>query len=301
MKYTTHLDNGAVEPVALEWEFTSLLSSFNFVKEADAAHPSWMTNGSVYCQYEPTVTTYENNEPPAPITFEENVRYFTVYIGDYDSSAWLKNRVPALFTDDSRGEIPLMWAFNPNLSDRVPMIFDYVYENKTTNDFFITGDSGAGYVMPTFLPDLETWQEFNRPYLDKFDMDVVGFIIDKRHLTEREFAGYAAMGIKGACYSDYSSPLVVYGGTTPFIKMTYYIGPGVDPNQLEGMYASLVNTGTSFAAYRTICYSTAENVNLIQDFEAYANAKNDGYTYQYVDMYTLFDLILQSRQGEKLG
>jgi hypothetical protein len=40
MKYTTHLNNGKTEPVALEWAFVSLITEYNFIKEADAAHPS---------------------------------------------------------------------------------------------------------------------------------------------------------------------------------------------------------------------------------------------------------------------
>jgi len=43
------------------------------------------------------------------------------------------------------------WAFNPNLSLRFPIMFPYVYNTRTGNDFFIAGDSGAGYVNPTQL------------------------------------------------------------------------------------------------------------------------------------------------------
>ena len=193
-----------------------------------------------------------------------------------------------------------MWAFNPNLSDRVPMIFDYVYENKTDLDFFVTGDSGAGYVMPTFLPDLEAWNAFNKPYFEKFDMDIVGFIIDKKPLTKREFKAYADMGIKGAFYNNYGKPLVVCGNT-PFVRMTRDIGPGIAADWLEQTYTAMQNDGTGFASFRTIRLSTETIVDCIRSFEEYANAKNDGYTYRYVDMYTLFDLILQSGQGEKIG
>ena len=51
MKYTTFHDNGNVEPVTLEWAFTQFITSYNCVKEADAAHPAWMSNASLYTQY----------------------------------------------------------------------------------------------------------------------------------------------------------------------------------------------------------------------------------------------------------
>jgi len=298
MKYTTHLNNGSVEPVALEWNFTSLISEFSIAKEADAAHPSWMTNASVYCQYEPTVEKYVNNDPPAPQTYDPNVRYFTFYIGDYDSSAWLKHMVPDCFTQGTRGELPLMWAFNPNLSDRVPMIFDYVYENKTDLDYFITGDSGAGYVMPTFLPKLKVWTDYNKPYLEKFDMDIVGFIIDKSSLTLREFKAYSGMGIKGAFYNNYSEPLFIYGDTV-YMRMSD-VAPDDGTAWLDHMYNTMQSNGTNFASFRTVRLYTDHIVKSIKTFLDYANSKNDGYTYKYVDMYTLFDLALQSGQGTRI-
>jgi hypothetical protein len=209
--------------------------------------------------------------------------------------------VPTCFTQSSRGEIPLMWAFNPNLSDRVPMIFDYVYENKTANDYFITGDSGAGYVMPTFLPDGEAWKAYNKPYLEKLDMDIVGFILDKKTMKKREFAMYAEMGIKGACYNNYPEFLVVYEDT-PFIRLWDF-----DSNAAgweESMYQYMCGAAgndTNFAAFRSVRKYTDQTVSSIKAFIEYANAKNDGYTYQYVDMYTLFDLILQSGQAYRIA
>jgi hypothetical protein len=179
------------------------------------------------------------------------------------------------------------------------MIFDYVYEHKTANDYFITGDSGAGYVMPTYLPDLSLWQDYNAPYLDKFDMDIVGFILDKNPLTRKEFKAYADMGIKGGFYNNYGQPLVVYNGETVFGRLTD-VYPG-SAGWLEGMYATVTGNGTAFSAFRTIRLYTDQIVNSIREFEAYANAKNDGYTYKYVDMYTYFDLVLQSGQGEKIS
>jgi len=299
MKYSTADDNGSMEPVALEWYFNATISAYNVYQEADAAHPSWMTNASVYCQYESTVEKYENSDPPAPLTYDSNVRYFTFFNGDYDSSAWLKLMVPTCFTQESRGELPMMWAFNPNLSDRVPMIFDYVYENKTDNDFFITGGSGAGYSMPYMLTDLDLWKSHNATYLEKFDMDIVGSIINGIPLTEREFKLYAEMGLKGAFFGNYDEQIVIYNDTMPFLKMGD-VHPGAE-GWLEGMYDALNGNGTNFAAFRTIRLYTDNIVGSIKEFEAYANAQNVGYTYQYVDMYTIFDLILQSGQGQKIN
>ncbi len=300
MKYTTFLEHGSVVPTTLEWEFVEVLSQYNFIKEADAAHPAWMTNGSVYCQYQPT-QKYENNEPEDVIAFDENVRYFTIYMGDYDSSAWMKEKIPTFFADSRRGDLPLMWAFNPNLSDRVPMIFDYVYENATENDYFVTGDSGAGYVIPALLPDLDAWVDFNEPYLSKFDMDIVGFIINGNNkMTEEIFAAYAEIAPVGSFHNDSSQKLTVYNGETVYMHLMNGITP-TEEDVCQKMYNYAVGTGNNFSAYRTVVQSPTNVLNCVEAYIEYANAMNDGYTYVYVDPYTLFDLVLQSGQGRQIG
>ena len=59
--------------------------------------------------------------------------------------------MPAFFPDPARGRVPLAWAFDPNLADRAPQALVYAYRHATTNDFFIAGDSGAGYLNPRAL------------------------------------------------------------------------------------------------------------------------------------------------------
>jgi hypothetical protein len=297
MKYTVFNNWGSSGEVALEWAFVAFITKYDFIKEADAWSPSWMTNASVYCQYEMTTKEFNNNEVELVEDFDPNVRYFTMYIGDYDSSAWLKLMVPDCFQSNQRGQIPMMWAFNPNLSDRVPMIFDYVYENKTPNDYFITGDSGAGYVFPSRLKDLDKWVDYNRPYLDKFDMDIVGFIIDDQPLSLESMSAYAEISPYGA-FVNTGDYLTVLNDETVFLRMFGSIQPPHNNDETrEQMYQELRRSGTNFAAYRTIRQYTPDLVGFVNDFIAYANAKNDGYTYKYVDMYTLFDLIIQSGQG----
>jgi hypothetical protein len=197
-----------------------------------------------------------------------------------------------------------MWAFNPNLSDRVPMIFDYVYENKTDLDYFITGDSGAGYVMPTMVKDMDLWLDYNRPYLDKFDMDIVGFIIDDCALSAEILKAYGQITKEGAFTNQgtYANDyLTVLDGQTVFIRECD-IYPNGERTHLEEMYRQFQRNGTfNFAAFRTIVQSTTSIYEMATEFEAYANAKGDGYTYKYVDTYTLFDLIRQSGQGAQVS
>ena len=230
-------------------------------------------------------------------------------MGDYDSSAWLKQHIPGFFRDFSRGEeYPLMWGFNPNLADRVPMIFDFIYENLGS-DYIVTGDSGAGYVIPSALPELDTWVEFNEPYMERFDLDIVGFIINAYNkMTPEIYKAYAEIAPVGSFHNDSSQKLTVLDGETVYMHLMNGIEP-VDPDvkdesgrsTYDKMYEYITNTGNNFSAYRTVVKSPTDVINCVKGFIEYANAKDDGYTYMYVDPYTLFDLVLQSGQGTQIS
>ena len=77
---------------------------------------------------------------------------------------------------------------------RFPVIYGHLYKTKTPNDFFISGDSGAGYLNPTLLlPDPKTgrrgessvtksgaaaWEKWNKMWYTKFDLSFTGFLIN---------------------------------------------------------------------------------------------------------------------------
>ena len=79
--------------------------------------------------------------------------YAAFYAGDYDSAAWVYNKIKDLFDDGSgaRGQVPIGWALDPELSLRFPPAFDYVYSRATPTDVFTSGDSGAGYTNPSVV------------------------------------------------------------------------------------------------------------------------------------------------------
>ena len=315
MKYTTFLDHGKTPATTLEWDFVELITTYNCMKEADAAHPAWMTNGSVYTQYELDFSTIQNNnESMYPdMEFDEDTRYFTIYLGDYDSGAWLKQHVPEFFKDSKRGALPLMWGFNPNLSRRVPMVFQYVYENLSEKDVVVTGDSGAGYVIPSALVNAakrngrpngaSKWIEFCKEYMPKFQMDMVGFIINgNNRMTNEIFEMYNQIAPAGSFHNDNSAEkrLTVYKGV-----VYMHLQNGINPAGGEETYASMLRyiedynksgRKSSFAAYRTVCKSPSEIWTCVNGFIEYAEAHSD-YNYVYVDPYTLFNLVLDSGQG----
>ncbi len=198
-KYTSHGDaGGRHDPVPTEWQTVKVVSAYNGFLDADALGIGSMANASFYMHF-PLAERYVQN--PAP-TREQLVQrgyldrdgevvpktYIMFYVGDYDSASWLYSQLRSKWDDPARGAVPMGWAINPNLSDRFPVIFPYLYETLSKQDFIITGDSGAGYVNPTQLLEprqysglpsaVEVWQQHNIPYYRQFDLTITGFLIN---------------------------------------------------------------------------------------------------------------------------
>ncbi|MBR4868634.1 MAG: hypothetical protein IKU10_05710 [Clostridia bacterium] len=313
-KYTTHNGQGSIAPTWVEWLLAETISCYNLAKDADVANS---TNHSVYYKYVLRQKTYENNRPKTQTKFDPNVSYYTLYLGDYDSSAWVKEYVFSMWMqrggDKVRGQLPLMWCYNPNLSDRIPMVFDYLYEHKTEQDYFACGNSGAGYVMPSALVEGYTmpligkprpasngdatnlWANYCKGFYERFDLDITGFIINSSvtTVTPQVARCFNRFSPVGNMTNAVGTMLGLYEGT-PYM----YCQNGVDANtDASVLYDHLTNRmrGYNFAAYRTVLATPTNVRQIVTTFDSYAAEK--GTVTQYVDPYTLFDLIRQSGQG----
>jgi hypothetical protein len=317
IKYTNFNSMGAKEPTWIEWLFTEYITCYNLAKEADAQAPASMTNGSVYYKYVPKTATYQNNKTAKTTTFDANTVYYTIYMGDYDSSAWLKQHVYNMWVknggDKRRGSLPLMWAYNPNLSYRVPMVFDYVYENKSAQDYFVAGDSGAGYIIPEglfhdkTLPYMEQkrpsgnaaagnlWAEYSKTFYQRFDMDITGFIINGASTKISKniascFNQFSAVGN----FSNCPETLLGWHQGVPYVYCQNGIVVG-DSKVMSDHAKWVKNQGINFTAFRTICRTPTEISTIVSEFESYAKGKS--LKVKYVDPYTYFDLVRKSGQG----
>ncbi len=314
VKYTSARGGmGSLRATTVEWIYVALVTAYNLAKEADAAHPCTMSNASFYCQYKSIFDGYKNPRPKEKKTFNSRTKYFTFYGGDYDSAAWLKQHVAAFWQDPARGTLPINWAFNPNLSERAPMVFDYIHEFISDNDFFSAGDTGAGYVIPAALyescsirelPDgSEKWAEYCRYYYDKFDLDNTGFIINGHYpMTKEIMKTFASFSPVGNFHNCGNTTMASYNGV-PFV----YLHNGVSgkPNSCENSTKAMYNhifgrmKDYNFAGFRYVCDSPSDVKRLVDSFLKYAKEQNPDYDYEYVDTYTFFDLLKQSGQCEQ--
>lgn len=166
VKYTSSADPACeLNPPRLEWMFVELCTCYNCGIEADAPHPCWMSNASLYANYEMRHTPRGNDKSKADAeVYDPDTKYYSfIGTGDFDCSPWFKERVPEVWNDPNLGKYPIAHAYNLNLVDRVPMIFDYIFERQTPNDYILGGE-GVGYVMPEALHEGFIGKEANPNY-----------------------------------------------------------------------------------------------------------------------------------------
>ena len=315
-KYTDyHGAGGKHGGVETEWEFARMISQFNGYMEADAIGLSAMANAS-FCAHYPLKERYRQPNPKPSranwqrggyLTAEGKVTpklYVGYYVGDYDAPSWLYKAVAAFFSDPQRGQVPLGWAFDPNLADRVPQALAYAYRHATTNDFFIAGDSGAGYLNPRALtvrpdsnlpPALGIWTEHCERFFKRWDMSITGFMLDGAAgaSTPEEFSAYKRFSPDGCGNHFDLAPRVISG--VPTIREWDMPNSAEATAAFMAQQAAAATNGPCFLWARTILKSPSWHA----DVSRVLREKHPQAPVVVVDPYTFFGLI--KAQASKAG
>lgn len=270
-----------------EWTVVKLATSFGFYLDADAEGLDPMANASLF-QHFPVSHSY----PPAPIPTDAQLqaagfladdgtvvpkRYTMIFTGDYDSAAWAYHAMPRVWDDSTRGEVPINWAFDPHLDERLPVGMVHVHETASPKDYFISDD---GYVSPGALTApqarraglLELWTQRQLAAYKQWGLNVSGFIIDgiSQPLTDRDAAASYGRFSPAGTVTSKSDP---YGmqGATPFVRMGSDLGGAgdlgsyLDTTDYE-LPATQPPLRPHFAAVRTILQTPTFHQSLMTTF-----------------------------------
>lgn len=206
----------------VEWDFAKVISQRYFVKDADAIHPAGMSNASVLSKV--PLTSKAPTRPPAVEPRYDDARvYVHIYMGDFDSSSWVWHHGRFLWDDPARGRYPLSWGFNPNLSERIPAVFRHFFETATANDFFVGGDTGAGYINPGFLDDagVARWEAHCTSWFDKLGYSATGWSLNgfAGPLSRKVMEAFARCSPAGVVTHDghFDGKQLSLVGGTPFV------------------------------------------------------------------------------------
>ena len=299
LKYTDFRGKGKHGGVDAEWRFTEVLSAYNCIKDADAYGYCGMANASVYMWY-PLKETYENRQPQKDMVYDPEKTYVLLYVGDYDAASWTYRFIPRWYRDPALGKNPLMWCFNPNLSDRIPQAFDFIYENYSQNDYFAAGDSGAGYNNPRLLypprvhselpSGADVFVQHNQKYFRKFDDHIIGFVIDGDKLTTEEemqdLSRFADVGV-GYLSLGHQIPTKIVNGTVFMPVSSDIAAENADPVRAARTALDAIRHAPKnkrFFMFRTILVSPGTHDEIMRLM------KEEGkeYRIEFTDPYTFF-------------
>jgi hypothetical protein len=275
-----------------EWRMVHIMSGFNIVVDADSCCIENFANAAFYSHYASMEVGKRFVQNPLPsreqliqngFLNEQNIvsqkTYILYYAGDYDSAAWFANLFKNLWDDPKRGSVPVAWAVNPNLYSRFPLLHSYLYKTRTANDFFVSGDSGAGYLNPTQLFEPrqfsglpradDLWIERNRYYFNKFNIKHTGFVIngDSGPLTNSSdlmYTKFSPLGFtrqKG--YTTLGETALIPGTRVPSFTETDLHRP----NEVQQIVSDYKPNAVRFVVYRGILRSASSYANITEQVQ----------------------------------
>lgn len=308
---------GRHEAVPTEWRYAEILSCFNAFMDADALGLGAMANASFFQHYPLEARHPQNPKPTRERMLVRGLidaqgriaprRFVAHYVGDYDAAAWLYRELPSKWRDPARGRTPLSWAFNPNLAERFPLGMAWARARRTTNDWFVAGDSGAGYLNPGYLTPprthsglpsgLAAWERHCRRFYEQWDLSLTGFVIDgyAPGLSREGLDAYARFSPDGIVAQKIGRQGV--HGAMPYLRMA----TDLDGNASEAARAiQSLSRGAPprFLVCRSILRKPSWYAQVEEELRRLA-----GNEIQVVDLYTLMWLVREyeanpaSRQG----
>lgn len=284
-KYTNGTTGDAVNA---EWSTVDLFSSYYAQLDADAPGHAGLTNASIYWHIPLDPNLKQNNDKGRNgEVYSTDTNYVCFYMGDYDSGAWTSTILPVLWNSSGRGQIPLAWSEDPNLSRRVPQIYNYIYETATKNDYFVSGDNGAGYLNSIQLPSqyIPYWFTYQKNLFQRFDLSIAGFVITgfSGSLPLSVETQYSELAPDGVGVNTHGDQMLVNG--VPFVTV-HDLSPSIPTNatQVEQGLLQLISGTGNVIFVRTIL----TNPEVLVQGVAQLNTDYPGVHLKVIDPYTAF-------------
>ncbi len=223
------------DAVSTEWRFIDLMTSYNMANDADAAFG--LSNASFFMH----LPAIEREKIPPPPKDTPALRNQTVYLAffmlDYDGSAWLNQAAEAIYDEEGRGRIPLNWAINPVLNDRIPQAFRYMIENRTPLDFFGIEGDGVGYISPYRLcpgrrigrikeSGIPFYETFAKRYHERFAIGLTAFYVTPTY--EKAWGEMAARLTPTGFGMNIPSPSLEVDGTPMMTLESFHVNEVAD-------------------------------------------------------------------------
>lgn len=292
------------DPVPTEWETVWLISPYNCYQNTIASD---CYNQSLHCQA--PWKQLRQSRPAVATAKPANRAYVTILMADYDSATPLYSFMPKHWDDPRRGEVPLAWGINPNLTETYPDIISYLYETASASDHFASDASAAGYMNPNRVSEryLPLFVEHNKRFFRATDMTIAPMVLDWDQPTAAVKDAFAQFAPDG--FATIVMDLHGKGGRPP----KPHVWKGMPVTELlndacnfagpdataEILYSQLKNRPTdkpSFYFFRIVWVGPSDILRTIQ---ALRNRHPD-VDFEVVDPYRFFAMV-KSQVGQNTG
>ncbi len=293
IKYADEKHDG----VSTEWRFIDLMTSYNMANDADAAFG--LSNASFFMH----LPAVEREKIPAPPTqfpeLEKDTVYLAFFMLDYDGSAWLNQAAEAIYDAGGRGRVPLNWAINPVLNDRVPHAYRHMVESRTDLDFFGIEDDGVGYISPLRLipgkrigriqeSGIPHYERYAKQYHERFGISLTAFYVTPDY--DKAWGEMAARLTPAGFGLNIPSPALQVEGTPMMTLESFHVNEvkdlGLFVKRLYRESAEGQVEQTLFYPVRCILYPPYAIADIVDAARAqYPQAK-----VQVVDAFTFYHL-----------
>ena len=223
--------------------------------------------------------------------------------------------------DTTRGQIAVPFNFNVNLIDRIPMVYDYIYENRTSNDYLLAGE-GMGYGMLSALyqgfqgkeasphtrtlPSGDTaYLNYAKPYFKELKMDISTQVINGFSVLEPRSLGVLNQLSPSGSFLQNSAAgtrdIQIYNGV-PHLRLFNIEGSDLN-SRCAYLYNLQKNSSYNFVPVgffnQGLNYGTSSSIiEFTTAYQEYYSNKTFGLgRMEYVDPGTFLSLVKQSGQG----
>ncbi|TFG19962.1 MAG: hypothetical protein EU530_04695 [Promethearchaeota archaeon] len=215
-----------------------------------------------------------------PVNLEENVHYVTILLSDGDNLQWMMSDYsgPQWFGNENRGEFAMGWMIPPAMADLAPLILREYYNNASSGDRFVAGNSGNGVLYPTRCHWTNIHMNRSTGLFER--ADITSVVIQDWGWHEKSFQDVAQLeGIQGIFYNDYQlydlqSGKIMWVNDKPAISMTYnyWITAGQEANVISRKINRASRNINSFNAYSVIVvhawsHDLDDISNMVSNFE----------------------------------
>ncbi len=307
VKYTSYQNMGTVTTTKLESEFLDCITQYNMYLDGS----NMISNSSVYYQFK-LDSEYSNGSKKVTEKYEENTVYVYYHMTTLEKSQDAFDMLE-FFNDEKRGEIPLSLAVNPGLADRIPMVFDYIYNNLSNKNTVVAANGGIGSISPNelFVPKDENGEDkvkkgrtlpsgkdnfvkVSEKYLKKFDLNMVGFL--KGTMNDDVYGLFSEIAPKGVFHNDF------HQSPTAVDEVNYYpssFASGRSEN-LQGVADSMYTYWSgndkdgNFLAVEMTGWTPTQIIQLTEQFENVVKANHPDYKVKVVNCYNFMSLATEA-------